>query len=404
MDDREYARRKQRSDTIWTFLIIAAFLAAWPVGVVLAIFKWRNRLPNIGMGVPGGREEWRQATTDWEAKAKEQTQRAKARAQEWSEKYRQVNDTPASAPKEGHYQEVKWAVPVQKQKKLRFGKGMFIAGICTAFVGAVSFTDALAQIDSFGSFLRRGSFPFGIFAVGIFLIASGYLRMKQSKRLQMFSTLITPNETYYSVHELADRTGYPFRQVMADLQKMLELGIWPQAWLDRKHGRLMFTPYSPEQIVQEQPKEASSSRAEQVLHEIRHDNDLIADPVISQKIDRIELLTGEIFRYVEKHPEREGELRTFMNYYLPQTLKILETYAQLEAQGVETENIRKAKAEISGLLDQLTTSYEKQLDRLFASDVVDISADIAVMQQMLRSEGLSPDDLELELSRYRKGE
>ena len=125
----------------------------------------------------------------------------------------------------------------------------------------------------------------------------------------------------------------------------------------------------------------------------------IADQVISQKIDRIELLTGEIFRYLSKHPEREGELRTFMDYYLPQTLKILETYAQLEAQGVETDNIRKAKDQISDVLDQLTESYERQLDKLFDTDVLDISADIDVMKKMLQNDGLAADALAMELEK-----
>ena len=129
------------------------------------------------------------------------------------------------------------------------------------------------------------------------------------------------------------------------------------------------------------------------------DNDRIADREISLKIDRIELLTGEIFRYLSKHPEREGELRTFMDYYLPQTLKILETYAQLEAQGVETDNIRKAKDQISDLLDQLTESYERQLDKLFDTDVLDISADIDVMKKMLQNDGLAADELALELEK-----
>ena len=147
------------------------------------------------------------------------------------------------------------------------------------------------------------------------------------------------------------------------------------------------------------PEPANDKRAEEVLKRIRDDNDRIADREMSLKIDRIELLTGEIFRYLSKHPEREGELRTFMDYYLPQTLKILETYAQLEAQGVETDNIRKAKDQISDLLDQLTESYERQLDKLFDTDVLDISADIDVMKKMLQNDGLTPDELELELEK-----
>ena len=66
---------------------------------------------------------------------------------------------------------------------------------------------------------------------------------------------------------------------------------------------------------------------------------------------------------------------------------------------METDNIRKAKDQISGVLDQLTESYERQLDKLFDTDVLDISADIDVMKKMLQNDGLTPDELELELEK-----
>ena len=76
----------------------------------------------------------------------------------------------------------------------------------------------------------------------------------------------------------------------------------------------------------------------------------------------------------------------------PQTLKTLEAYARLEAQGIETESIRMAKGRISGVLDKLCDGYEKQLDKLFETDAMDISADIAVMERMLKKDGLTDDD------------
>ncbi len=399
MDEREYYKRKKRSESIWTFLIVAAFLTAWPIGVVLAVLKGKNLLPPLGMNFPaGGKGPWRM---------EEVKRAAQAEAQNWTEQARRMKNQ-------------RWAVPVHPGKKhgkkekglekLRFGKVPFIVGLSLGGVGLIALADELSYVYDFGDFLRDCFFPFGLFAVGVYLTVYGLLRMRQSKRLREYQTIIQPNQDYYAIHALADRTGRPYRQVLGDLQKMVELEVWEQAWIDRKHGRLMFTDFNaaeaPEEAAApgEEPGEEAraDSRAEQVLKRIRADNDLIDDVEISIKIDRIELLTGEIFRYLDKHPEREGELRTFMDYYLPQTLKILETYAHLEAQGVETDNIRKAKAEISAMLDQLAESYERQLDKLFHSEVLDISADIEVMQQMLRSEGLSPDGLEQALHSKQK--
>ena len=84
-----------------------------------------------------------------------------------------------------------------------------------------------------------------------------------------------------------------------------------------------------------------------------------------------------------------------MNYYLPTTLKILRSYARLEAQGVEGENITAAKARIEGMMDQVVEGFEKQLDKLFSSDAMDIAADVQVLENMLKKDGLSGDDMNL---------
>ncbi len=412
MDEREHHKRKERSDLIWTFIIVGAFLTAWPIGVVLAILKGRHVLPDIAMNLSTGQKDaWSEAqpdeaqprrAQDWADQAKQQADRARQQSQYWAEQARQQAERTRQKA-------AQWAVPVQNQKpaqpqekskrfkKLRFGKPMFVLGLCIGGVGLFSLTQTMSAFTGLRAFFKEGLFPTGLVALGIYLTVYGLLRTRQSRRLQEYASIIQPNHDYYAIHALSDRTGRPYRQVLSDLQKMVELRYWPQAWIDRKHGRLMFTEYSAEspEPPKEDPAPQRDDRAEQVLARIRHDNDLIQDEAISRKIDRIELVTGEIFRYLAKHPEREGELRTFMDYYLPQTLKILETYAQLEVQGVETENIRKAKAQISAMLDQLTESYERQLDKLFDTDVLDISADIEVMRQMLRSEGLTPDELTL---------
>lgn len=425
MDNRERNARKQRSNTIWTLLIIGAFLAAWPLGILLVILRSRGSLPDLAMDLPSAEQKrQQQANTSaqnsqtsqtYARQAQEQSERAKQQAQYWAKQAQEQAER-------SRQRNAQWAVPVKNQapvhsapmpkateniraKKLKFGQPMFITGLCIGGLGLVTLANSLSKVFTLRDFMGNSFFSFGVLAVGIYLTIFGLKRAKQSKRLQEYASILPPNDTYYSIHELADRTGRPFRQVVADLQKMIDLGVWEQAWIDRKHSRLMFTEYSAEQMVQEEKQTApkkSDDRAEEVLRRIRADNDRIADEVMSKKIDRIELLTGEIFRYLSKHPDREGELRSFMDYYLPQTLKILETYAQLEEQGVETENIRRAKEEISGMLDQLTESYERQLDKLFDTDVLDISSDIEVMRQMLRNDGLSADELELTLEHLEK--
>ena len=129
-----------------------------------------------------------------------------------------------------------------------------------------------------------------------------------------------------------------------------------------------------------------------VLGEIRRLNEDIDDEVMSRKIDRIGEITGKIFAFQKQHPNRAGQLRSFLNYYLPTTLKILKAYARMEEQGIEGENIRSAKARIEGMMDKVVDGFEAQLDKLFQDDAMDITTDVQVLEQMLEKDGLSGSD------------
>ena len=143
---------------------------------------------------------------------------------------------------------------------------------------------------------------------------------------------------------------------------------------------------APEKQVEKPP--AGMEREDAVLMEIREVNDAIADEVMSRKIDRIGEITGKIFAYLREKPDKEGQLRSFLGYYLPTTLKILRAYAQMEAQGIEGENIKSAKARIEGMMDKVVDGFEKQLDKLFQDDAMDIRTDVEVLERMLEKDGL----------------
>ena len=118
-------------------------------------------------------------------------------------------------------------------------------------------------------------------------------------------------------------------------------------------------------------------------------NDAIEDPEMSEKIDRIGEITGKILDYQRKNPNKDSQLRSFLNYYLPTTLKILKAYAQMEAQGIEGQNISAAKERIEGMMDKVVEGFEKQLDKLFQDDAMDITTDVEVLERMLDKDGLS---------------
>lgn len=152
----------------------------------------------------------------------------------------------------------------------------------------------------------------------------------------------------------------------------------------------------PEPGTQAKPANAAAdesgiSESAETLARLTELNDQIADDDVSAKIDRIAELTGDIYAFIEKNPQRAGEVRKFMNYYLPTTMKLLTSYSLLEKQSYQGENIVNARRDIEKILDTLVHAFEKQLDQLFATDAVDISSDIQVLETMIAKDGLNAE-------------
>ena len=125
------------------------------------------------------------------------------------------------------------------------------------------------------------------------------------------------------------------------------------------------------------------------LREIRDLNERIADRAVSDKIDHIEALTADIFQLIAEHPDRSAEIRRFMNYYLPTTFKLLESYSLMEKQRYQGESIRASRAQIEAVLDQIIRAIERQQDKLFQSDALDVETDISVLKTMMSADGLT---------------
>ena len=128
------------------------------------------------------------------------------------------------------------------------------------------------------------------------------------------------------------------------------------------------------------------------VQRIQELNDAIPDFKLSAQLKQLEILTQKIFDYVRQHPENLRQIRQFLNYYLPTTIKLLEQYVVLQNQGMRMGNIDEGMRKIESMLDKVIVAFQRQLDGLFESSVVDITADIQVMEQMMASEGLTGKD------------
>lgn len=139
-------------------------------------------------------------------------------------------------------------------------------------------------------------------------------------------------------------------------------------------------------------------RGQQMLYQIRSENERLPDPVISGQIDEIESISNQIFRIVIEQPEKADQIRRFMEYYLPTTLKMLSAYRRMEENGASGEQARKTQERIRQSLDTVIAAFKKQLNQLFEEEAIDIATDIDVLETMLRQDGLIDSGLKVKTS------
>ena len=131
------------------------------------------------------------------------------------------------------------------------------------------------------------------------------------------------------------------------------------------------------------------AQRDKAISEMRRLNDNIADETISAQIDHLEAVTEKIFQAVEEKPEKRPQIRRFLQYYLPTTLKLLNAYDRMDDTGIEGGNISGTKGRVEAVMDQIVQAFDKQLDAIFGAEALDISTDIAVLEQMMAREGLT---------------
>ncbi len=142
---------------------------------------------------------------------------------------------------------------------------------------------------------------------------------------------------------------------------------------------------------------------DKALSEMRRLNDAIQDPKISARIDRLEAVSAQIFAAVKEDPKKLPQIRRFMDYYLPTTLKLLNAYDRMGSAGVAGENIGGTMRRVEEMMDTIVAAFAKQLDSLYGAEALDLSADMTVLETMMAREGLAGEQMKAETTKNDDG-
>ena len=157
--------------------------------------------------------------------------------------------------------------------------------------------------------------------------------------------------------------------------------------------------YTSQRVQPQQPKAEKKSYGPEVDPIVEEGNRALSemgrlymsikDPNIRLKINELMRVTDKITQDAIADPSDIPQIKKFMNYYLPTTIKLLNAYDRMSSQGIEGENLDKTMKSIDTMLDDAIAAYKKMLDSLFANQAMDIETDIEVMNTMLAREGLT---------------
>lgn len=337
--------------------------------------------------------------------------------------------------------EVKINVPAQRTANQRsvsryFQRNGKVAGVLYTVFGSIG----LGIFGSMALFMLIGMFVapepgigglaavFGALTAGCAgLLGKGCGLQARLKRAERYLKLAR-EKMYMELEDLAARTGQSVRRVRRDVRGMLKAGIFPQGHIDASENVLVLDDKVWEQYLLEQKgqeerqipeacaaepvQEGMDLTAEQQIEQeghaymerLRQLNIQIPGEVISNKLYQLDYLLQRIFMVLKEHPEKCPQMRKFMDYYLPTTVKLVESYADFDKAGIQGDNIMTAKAEIEKTMDTINQAFEKLLDDMYQDAALEAAADAKVLKTVLAQDGYMKSEFAVNYTEKEEGE
>ena len=270
----------------------------------------------------------------------------------------------------------------------------------------------------FSSLLIGGNILFVVlflfFVASLCLLLKGISLRKRVKRFKKYVRVID-NNTYISIEELAKLAKEKERFLIKDLSRMIDSGMFLEGHIDEEKTYFIlndevygdYLNLKKQQIAKESNKkklkeEVDNSSKREVESTIKIGKDYIEQiktvknnlyrEDIAANLDKLGNISQQILDQVEKNPQKAEEVNKFINHYLPITIKLINSYEELNNQVVQGDNIKNAKSEIEKSIELINKAFENLLDDLFEDVALDISTDISVLKTLFKQEGLSEED------------
>ena len=113
-------------------------------------------------------------------------------------------------------------------------------------------------------------------------------------------------------------------------------------------------------------------------------------PLPEELKSRISLLVKKLHglkHATEAHPERRQDISRFLEYYLPEAVRIVASYSDYQLSGLDDKTLQKTYTMISNAIDTLDSAVEQEIMSIYRMESMETRAKADALRQILEQDG-----------------
>lgn len=307
------------------------------------------------------------------------------------------------------------------------GKAYSILSRIAAIISAMVFF--AMTIDSFTEFTYGGGFAMllGAIVSGLLTLASPYILWKIADKYKRLSNNYVRflrelgDNTVISIRDLASGVAQSEEQTRKDILYMMKKNYFKQARIV-ENGKIFILDIPTFKLYKEKldklpsyrenltsdtspmdeslsPEDINRQKANELIKEsilsldkISETKNDIKDASFREDVDHLLGNSEDILKIIEKYPDKATYIGKFSTYYLPTSLKLVESYKDFELVNSNDSRILKSMAEIAESIRTISEAFNKMKIDLLDDRAMDVKTEIDTINLLLKQEGLTKDD------------
>ena len=153
-------------------------------------------------------------------------------------------------------------------------------------------------------------------------------------------------------------------------------------------GLLIFPAVPAKEIEQKKLLGIVLKEGQQKLLEMKRLQGKLKNPQMRQQIAQLQTIAASIFEALKKNPQQVVSAQQFSTYYLDSTLKIISKYLHLSEHQAHSADVQASMLKVEQALRGVHAAYEKQLAGVLQDVVVDLDAELSMLEETLDIENL----------------